>query len=283
MLSGKAFDKKEVYTEEQAKNLNQDINNQWTRTMGENPVKGNLAIITAGSPGCGKSMLMRQIRNEYKSAGQVIAWSDPDDKSLREEMPLTFGASIAACDGSEEAREAAYNEWRPGSNAAAHLVLANLIREKFSFFFGTTSTGDQTWRLYDLVKKQGYNIHLLHVTAQDKVRWDSIEKRNETFIQVKKSDIQSKNELFPQRINDTYLKYADKIDFYFRDVVEQDAKLSATWIRNQDESAVKKGILTIHNKVEYEKIKAIHNVTIAALNKPELKWEDAVESISEIK
>lgn len=175
----------------------------------------------------------------------------------------------------------AYNKWRPGSNAATHLILGNLIREKCAFYFGTTSSGPATANFFEFLKKQGYKIRLIHVSAPDYVRWDSIKERDKTFVQTTEQDIKEKGLLLPQRINDTYLKYPDEIEFYHRDGVHQDAIFAAKWRRNE-EGSKKIGSLQIIDSDRYEKIKAIHNGAVEILKRPELRWESTVEQSSDI-
>jgi hypothetical protein len=54
---------------------------------------------------------------------------------------------------------------------------------------------------------------LIHVSAPDDVRWGSIQERDKTFVQTTEQDIKEKWLLLPQRINDTFLKYADRLSF----------------------------------------------------------------------
>ena len=87
--------------------------------------------------------------------------------------------------------------------------------------------------------------------------------------------------LLPQRINDTFLKYADQIEFYYRDDVKQDAVLAARWLRNEDVSEFA-GTLQILEPQQYEQIKLVHDDAVRVLKKPEFLWKDAVESKSKV-
>lgn len=126
---------------------------------------------------------------------------------------FTYLADIASHDGFPESRLEAYNKWRPASNAAAHIILGNLIREKCAFYFGTTSSSPMTYKFFEFLKSQGYEIKLLHIIAPDDVRIGSIQERDKTFIQTTAQDIAEKGDLTPPRISDTFFKYADEIDF----------------------------------------------------------------------
>ena len=280
-LAGKAFDNPENYSEEEAKNLRNDINDIYQAIMAQKPVKGNVAVMTAGGPGAGKSVKMNQDLAEQKENGTIFAYIDPDDVCLKQHMDSTYKADPNSSADTKEARLAAYNKWRPASNAANHLVLANLIREKFSFYFGTTSTGDATKFFFDFLKKQGYQIRLIHVSAPDDVRMNSIKERDKNFVQTTDKDIEEKGLMLPRRINDTYLKYADTIEFCYRGALNENAVLAATWIRNP-EGAEMLGVLQVHDKDRYEKIKTIHNAALDALNQPELKWDVTVEAVSDV-
>jgi hypothetical protein len=277
-LSGKAFDNKEVYSEEESSRVRDDINEIFQTILSSNPVKENLAVITAGAPGAGKTTKQRQDLEANKALGKPYAYICPDDVCLKGQA-RTYQKDIQKGDGSKESWLAAYNKWRPSSNAATHLILGNLIREKFAFYLGTTSTGPATGKFFEFLKKQGYQIRLIHVTAPDDVRWESIRERDKTFVQTTEQDVKEKGLLLPQRITDTFLAYADQIEFYYRDAVKNDALLAATWLRNS-ESGKASGTLRIKDSTRYEQIKSIHNAGVAILNRADLLWETTVEANS---
>ncbi|MGL4539745.1 MAG: zeta toxin family protein [Candidatus Rhabdochlamydia sp.] len=278
-LSGKAFDHPQVYTEEESHRLREDINEIFQKILSANPVKDNLAVISAGAPGAGKTIKIDQERSQNTSF-RNFAYICPDDVCLQNQT-RTYKADIASNDESQQSHQAAYNKWRPGSNAATHLILGNLIREKYAFYFGSTSSGPSTVKFFEFLKKQGYQIRLIHVTAPDDVRWESIKQRDKTFIQATEQDAKEKGLLLPQRITDTFLAYADEIEFYYRNAVEEDAQLAAKWIRNIDPSEAL-GVLQIISPSDYEQIKTIHNVATKALQQPDLQWESTVERNSKI-
>lgn len=284
-LSGKAFDHPDLYTADEKEKLQNDINEIYKRILAEDPVREKLVIITAGAPGAGKTVKLRQDRAEKVSKGTNYAYICPDDICLKSQT-RTYVADIATGGDTMSVRKDAYTKWRPGSNAATHLILGNLIREKCAFYFGTTSSGPATGKFFEFLKLQGYKIRLIHVSAPDDVRWGSIQKRDKTFVQTTEQDIKEKGLLLPQRINDAFLKYADEIEFYYRPEVEQDAVLAARWLRNEDASSVT-GTLQILSPESYEKIKSIHNEAIGVLKQsnliPEdskLLWEETVEAQS---
>lgn len=258
------------YTTEEVALLKADINQIFQRIISLNPPKNCQALITAGAPGAGKTTLLRaQLKADS-------AYIDPDDVCLRQ-MELTYQTELAAgmalisaktftsneaCEQAvKELREKLYAKWRPGSNAACHFILANLIREKIEFYYGTTATAPQTRLFFNFLKQNGYAIHLLHLSAPDQVRWDSIQERDKTFIQTTQEDIFSKGKLLPERIRDTYLALADTIAFYFRAVFDEPAVLAATWIRGKG--------LHVNDSKAYEAVQVVHNKTCP----DELKWE----------
>ncbi len=284
-ISGKAFDNKEAYSAEESEKLKTDITDIYHTILAAHPMKESLAVMTAGAPGVGKTMQLRKELASQTLAGRSYAYICPDDVCLKAQT-LTHMADLTKVDHEIDeqlklaARQAAYNKWRPASNAATHLILANLIREKFAFYFGTTSSGPATKFFLDFLRQQGYRIKLIHISAPDDVRWESIKERDKTFVQTTEQDVKEKGLLIPQRIND-FLTYADEIDFYYRGGVSQEAALAATWKRKTEPAEVK-GSLQIINAAHYQKIKDIHNASVAVLQKPDLYWEKNVETHSEL-
>lgn len=236
--------------------------------------------MTAGAPGAGKTIKLGQDLKANARKGVNYAYICPDDVCLKSQT-RTYAADILSSDQSRAARQDAYNKWRPGSNAATHLILGNLIREKYAFYFGTTSSGPATGKFFEFLKNQGYIIRLIHVSASDDVRWRSIQERDQTFVQTTEQDVREKGLLLPQRINDTFLKYADEIEFYYRDEVKQDAVLAARWFKNEETSELA-GTLHVLNKESYDQVKSTHNAAVEILKRPDLLWEETVEASSKI-
>ncbi len=279
-LSGKAFDNSENYTFEESEKLREDINELYQQIISANPAKENIAIMTAGAPGAGKTTKLRQDLEINALQGKHYAYICPDDVCLKNQT-RTYKAEIESSDSSKLVRQNAYNKWRPGSNAATHLILGNLIREKCAFYFGTTSSGPATGNFFEFLKAQGYLIRLIYVSAPDDVRWGSIQERDKTFVQTTEQDVIEKGLLLPQRINDTFLKHADEIEFYYRDGVKQDAIIAAKWLRNEKNQETL-GTLQIIAPDQYERIKTIHNEAAKTLSRPDLFWESTVEKSSQI-
>jgi hypothetical protein len=271
-LSGKAFDNPREYTADESFRLKADISEIYQKIMSVDPEHNREAIITAGAPGAGKTVLLHQDLERNAVLGRKFAYICPDDVCLRGQT-RTYLNDISK--GAEP--KAAYNYWRPGSNAANHLCLANVIRDGLAFYFGTTASGPATSKFFDFLKKQSYHIKLLHVTAPPSVCWESISERDKSFVQTTAQDVREKALLLPQRIND-FLALPE-IDFYYRDAVFANAKLAATWVQNASASE-KRGTLKIVSPELYESVKRVHNEAVAVLNKPELRWEATVEANS---
>lgn len=272
--SGKAFDNKEEYSEDESQRLNADINEIYKNILSVNPLKEKIAVITAGSPGSGKTFKIQQELKFFAAQGQHYAYVCPDDVCLKN-LKRTY---IKDLENSSDA-VGAYNKWRPGSNAAAHLILANLIRENYAFYFGSTSSHPATGVFFEFLKKQGYQIRLIHVTASDETRWKSIQERNNTFVQTTEEDVKAKGLAISERINDTFLKYADQIDFYYRGGPKEGTVLAAKWLRAESEEEPL-GKLQVVDTQAYEEIKKIHNKATEILNKPQLSWQETVEKSS---
>lgn len=275
-LSGKAFDQKEKYSETESEKLRNDIQALYEKIINQSPIKEKLAVITAGAPGAGKTTKIRQELEEKLRQGKRYAYICPDDVCLQNQFQ-TYLTDLKNSSFSKHAQLETYNKWRPGSNGATHIILAKLIWEQYAFYFGTTASSPSTATFFEFLKAQGYRIKLLHFSASDEVRWESIKERDKTFVQTTEKDIQEKGLLPPQRIYDTFLKYADKIKFYYRDDVKQDARLVAKWQRNKENQQYL-GTLQIYSLEDYTKIKELHNECIKKLNRPELIWEKTVEN-----
>ncbi|MDB6080911.1 MAG: hypothetical protein JWO53_183 [Chlamydiia bacterium] len=277
----KAFYHPREYSTEESNRLRDDIKDLFENIVTKGSLKEKVAVITAGAPGSGKTTLLEKtLADETKKKGQKIAYICPDSVCLKQQK-RTYVADIEKGDKSKEVRKAAYDTWRPGSNGATHLILAHLIRDEYAFYFGSTSSGPATGSSFKFLKDQGYRIRLIHLSAPDDVRWKSIQERDKTFVQTTEQDVQEKGLLLPQRIQDTFLQYADEIEFYYRNGVEERAQPAATWIRNTEKSD-KLGTLQIIDNEQYKKIKIIHNTAIEQLKKPDLSWEKTVEASSSI-
>jgi predicted ABC-type ATPase len=280
-LSGKAFDHPREYSLAERTALELDIENLFVRMMEVNPTRERIAVITAGAPGAGKTTLMEQ---DLRAQEARFGYIDPDAVCLKTEMPASYLKELdeamaaietaeypsesAKLDAQKQARLDLYTKWRPGSNAAAQIILANLIKEHVGVYFGTTASAPATGFLLKFLKDHGYEIRILHVTAPDDVRVASIKERDKVFVQTTDRDIVIKGLDFPQRIEDVYKKYADSIEFYYRDRVDSDAKLVALW--NTD-------LFMIADESGYAAAKAVHDAVLERVNRSELMWKHTLE------
>ena len=276
-LNGVGFGRDIAYSNEEMMLIEKDANAIFQNIINKTPIIEKEAIITCGAPGAGKTVLLEQILAKIESeTGESLAYIDPDAVCLKN-MTNTFGAQVESAknlplNDQVIARKESYNDWRPASNAINHLVLGHLIKDGIKFCLGTTATGDKTYLGFKALKDQGYKIRLIHLTASDEVRVESINHRDKQFIQTTDEDIVAKAKLFPQRIKDTYLKFADEIEFYYRDGVHSNAVLSAVWERDEKCNI---GKLDIRDHAAYEKVKTWHD---ANLDGPEgLLWKNTVE------
>jgi predicted ABC-type ATPase len=254
-------DNKVEYTAAEIEDLKFDIMQIWNRIQSRKLAETKEVILTAGAPGVGKTLLVREMWENDPEAAYIC----PDDVCLKE-MEKTYRAMVAK-DPSPEGMKAAYNKWRAASNYAHHIITANLIRLNQSFYFGTTASGDKTYLFLDFLKKNGYSITILYVSAPDQVRFDSIAKRDKVFIQTTDQDVLNKQLMVHERVQDTFVKYANRIDFYFRTAVNEAPKLASTWIKNDS-----KGQLQVVNPAVYAEMTKLHDKVCDGMKKPEHHW-----------
>lgn len=266
------------YTDEEISRLYVDIKNIYDAIIAKNPIQDRLAVITAGAPGSGKTFkLWQELGGELKR-GKTYAYMCAEDVCLRG-LTTTYIADIEAGGKSKSAVATAHQKWRLAADRATELILMHLIKLNYAFYLGSTSTAPQTTVFFQLLKDSGYTIKLIHISASGAVRRASIEKKDEYFVQTAESRVTEEALLLPQRINDTFLEFADQIEFHLREDVSADPVLAARWSKNGDSSSFA-GTLQIVNATRYEKIKAIHNAAVFVLDRPELQWEATIEAQS---
>lgn len=262
-------DNKVEYTAEEIEALEFDIMEIWTRIQSRKLAQTKEIVLTAGAPGVGKTLLERGM---WESTPE-FAYICPDDVCLKE-MGKTYREMVAK-DSSPEGLKAAYNKWRAASNYAHHIITANLIRQNQSFYFGTTASGDKTFLFLDFLKKNGYSIRILYVSAPDQVRFDSIAARDKVFIQTTDQDVLNKQLMVHERVQDTFVKYAGRIDFFFRTAVNAAPILAATWIRNEDGTAE----MQVVDEVAYNEMTALHDKVCDGMKKPEHHWANTFKGL----
>lgn len=274
-LSGEGFGRTTPYSEEEKERLNSDIQQIFEDQMANSPTYSKVIMITAGAPGAGKTTLLEKRIQKDKDHGTAGAYTDPDAVCLKQ-MQQTFQAMVQENPESVPHRKEAYDYWRPGSNGAAHVLLARYIKDGVRCYFGTTSQSPMMANTYKFFKDQGYKIHLLHVAAPDEVRVQSIQQRDKEFIQTDAADIASKASEVVQRVNDTFFKYADKIEFYWRGHVDAYAKHVATWERFENKDH---GFFHVVSQRAFKEYTEYHNQKVNELegNRSDLIWENFIE------
>ena len=70
-----------------------------------------------------------------------------------------------------------------------------------------------------------------------------------------------------ERVQDTFVKYADRIDFYFRTGVDEAPKLAAAWIKTGGQ-----GKIEVVNPSVYAEMTALHDKVCDGMKKPEHHW-----------
>lgn len=222
------------------------------------------AILTAGAPGAGKTVLFESLMPINNIRAPYL---DPDAVFLKKMMKHTYQADLeqALKAGGDEKtiRQEMYDKWRPASNFLTHIWMAYFIGEGSSFYFGTTASSPQMADTFQYYRDSGRKIKLIHVSAPDDVRWESIKLRDKEFVQTTEQDIREKGDMVPKNIERVYLK-ANEIDFYWRAKADGNAIHAATWIQN--------GNLTVHDETDYQAI-----IDLNTSKAPDTAWPDALK------
>jgi len=292
-LAGKAQDNPVPYSIAERQAFEKDVFDIYSKIMAQNPQQDKVAILTAGAPGAGKTTLMRSVIAAEKLKGRNYAYVCPDDTCLKSFhrtyeldlksfiIPVQYLGTAGKSYLYDLHRISVYNRWRPASNGAAQLIIAHLILNNVSFYYGTTSSGSTPGNFFEFLKDRGYKIRLLYVFAPDDIRYDSVHERDKTFVQTTRIDVSDKGLLVTQRIANPFLKYADEIEFYYRDQVKAPAHLAAKWERSS-QAAGKGGELTIYHNEKYDSVVKTHNAACDVLKRSDLRWSETVEKQSSI-
>lgn len=275
-LAGIAFENVEGYTQDESAKLLEDIQDIFSSILSQNPTKGSVATLVVGSSESGKTSLIQRKLKELAAGGASLAYICPDHVCMSEQKRTYLSEPEAKGEPFNEGFLKAYKKWRPGSHAATHLILANLIRERYSFFFEPSLTVNFTDTFLQFLKRQGYTIKIWHTSAPEELRVSPLQGRAKKLSQIKEPEIKDK-ELFAAQLIPSYLNWAESIDFYYRDKSPEEVVLSSIWLKQE-----RKPCLKIYNWINYEKIKELYHLAIDANNNPELVWEKIVESRSEI-
>lgn len=282
--SGLAFESQSEYAPEEIEALDADIREIYTGIMAKNPERNKSIILTAGPPGAGKTTLLHKEIKRQQMFGRNYAYVCPDEVLLKNQK-RTYQREMAAVDSTDtDASQELFKKWKPASIYGREVILGRFIEQGVSFYNGTTATSPDTIAFLSFLKRKGYHIKLLHISTQDCVRRLSVDERNKDFVHASKKEMNEKALLFPQRIMDCYLKFADEIEFYYRSGPRKDAVHAATWHRNPHQPSVGDmhidGDMHIKDVEAYNSVKRLHNQKCATLKRDDLRWEETVEKVT---
>lgn len=269
-LSGKALKNSQMYTLTERGLLSADINLYYKSILEQNPMKKKIAVIAIGPSGSGKEMLlMTQFMEQNKTKDKYVYIST--EECLKSQM-LTYRQDKIIYPFFQEKIRA---KWLPGAKAGAQLLLANIVKKNYSFYYQTSGLSPETQHKFHVLTERGYRITLLHLTAPEEVRIESAKKKGK-HLTPDKAHFQGLQ--LAERLYDTYFAYAYQLFFYYRESAEKDAQLAATWIRNKDTPG---GKITIVSQPLYEQIILTQNIAAIALRRDDLLWEKVTEETTE--
>ncbi len=256
---GEGFPGATLYTPEERAAIDQDLQTILNKIMSQSPTAEKKAIYTAGPPGAGKSTLLDKELTVLNGSDTRYAFNDPDEQCLKN-MQSTYWKTIKTAkealkveeklnkETEKKLMQEAYTKWRPASNYITHMIQGYLISKGINFAFGTTATSDKTHFGLRHLQKQGYEITCLHLTTEDDVRIQSVMQHS--LFHTTEEDIREKANMFPPRLDDTYLPHSN-IKFYYRGH-PGDAVHAATFTKES-------GLLEIFSQPAYQAIATWHN------------------------
>lgn len=190
-----------------------------------------LAVITAGAPGAGKTILLESI---IEASSLPYVYIDPNDQlKIIYKQLIVRGMLEPEVLLNPKGKHQQYTKWRPASNFIAHWGMAHAVKDGKPFYFGSTSASVNTKKTFQYLKKKGYQLEIVHVTAPREVCIASVAQRDKLFYQTTPADVENKGKEVMERAADTFFIYPDKVNFYWRDAVDVDAKLAAIWEKDK--------------------------------------------------
>ncbi len=195
-------------------------------------------LASAGGPGSRKSTILERFiksHPEYQSG----VYLDPDQRGLKF-MPHTYyDKSLNALQSGSnpnylEIQKAAYEKWRGASNYITLMLMEEALQKKTDVIHGTTLTGAYVSDFLKKLKAEGYHITLVLCYADDEVRKEAIEYRNneQRFYQSTPEDAVSKGKIFAEKLS-IYFQYADTLYLYWSDDLLVEEVLAATFDKGQ--------------------------------------------------
>jgi hypothetical protein len=243
-----------AYTKKERRELLEDINEIYSRMVGEKSTRGEIAVLTAGVESPVKARALEfEMEKDFKGVLRYVCLNQED---ITDTMTRTYVQELTKEGASK--KEAIAMKWRLGAEGAMHVIFANLIRDGFCFYFGHTSTSATTPMLFRFLKEKGRYVKVIHITEKYSLRPESL----------------------VLRMDDTFLKYADELEFRWFDGVEKNGKHVATWIKNPLGSD-QLGTLRITDIFDYNEIKKAHNAAAESLRNTAFLWERLFERRSD--
>ncbi len=199
----------------------------------KNSIQRPLYLATAGAPGSRKTTILERFMKHYVLSSHMT-YLDPDQRALKF-MPHTYySQSLSALAIAEEENyiqqvQNAYEKWRGASNFITLILLEEAFAKRQNIAHGSTSTGAHISEFLSKVKQAEYEIILLLCSAQDNLRKEAIEYRNneQKFYQSTPEDAVSKGKIFPMRMR-SYFTYADTLYLFWSDELVKQEQLAAT-------------------------------------------------------
>lgn len=183
------------------------------------------AFNTAGSPGGGKSVMIRKMLAEGLLSPYAV-YNHPDDQALKRMKMYKNG--VARVGESDIGRLAVYVQSRWASQNITNSNINREAQEGYDPVIDTTGTGGATNATYENVRAIGFKNHTFLVNAPEEVRIESIERRFEETRQfiLMRDVVEKGNVLFPKTAI-WHFEQPDILDVFWRSDVNKAPVLAA--------------------------------------------------------
>jgi len=195
-------------------------------------------LASAGGPGSRKSTILErfiQSHPQYQSG----VYLDPDQRALKFMSHTYYNQSLNALKSASnsnylEIQKAAYEKWRGASNYITLVLLEEALLKRADITHGTTLTGSYVPEFLQKLKAEGYHITLVLCYAEDEVRKDAVEYRNneQRFYQSTPEDAIAKGKFFTEKLS-VYFQHADTLHLYWSDDLLAEERLAATFDKGE--------------------------------------------------